>query len=111
MSRKKKPIKPSPYWAEQQEKLLKQVRPGGLVTPLGAPNPPEDGAHLPPELNHITRRMTAEQLYSIDPKDKEAADNFIAQIQVLAVAGVQGYPITEEWYEARGNGNGAMDKR
>lgn len=104
MSRKKKPeLKPTPYWLEQKDKLLSR-KVNNLVTDTGAPLPPiimgPAGLGKTAEFNPLPPELLLNRLImGVDPKDKAAADDFVAQMNMLAIAGVNGYPITETWYE------------
>jgi hypothetical protein len=109
MSRKKPPIKPTPYWAEQAERLLKPKPEGNLVTPLGAPLPPNAFEEIYKQLPPLKDVLPAGLIQNptdlsgwpkgIDPIDNKTAEVFVAQIALLAAEAAAGMEIPEVWYE------------
>jgi hypothetical protein len=99
MARKKPNLKPTAYWLAQKDELLKPKN--NLVTPLGHRDPPtnkpDDKARVPRGSEHIVRRPQASD-FKIDPLDNAFAAELVAQIKLVAAAGLEGYEITESWY-------------
>lgn len=90
MARKKhKPLQPTAYWLAQKDELLKPKK--NLVTPLGH--------RSTDELLDALRGATGPQYPpGTTPEDKLAASGFVAQIKGVAIAGLNGYEITENWW-------------
>lgn len=96
---RKKDLKPTPYWEAQREALLKH-NPKNLVTPTGAPLPP-NSTHEP-TTNELLDALKSAPGHKYPPgttdEDKAFAAELVSQIKTVAVAGLMGYEITEAWY-------------